>query len=597
MNKVSSGNASDLLPSSASPSRAETEREGFEPRPSTGSQWSLLGQKQLRQGLVEPAIGSFKQAAQMEPDVGFHWGRLGKALAAQRRYDDAEPVLQRACTLEPDQPVLHVALAQVLQEQNRAEAAIEACRRAMAVEPYNFPAFVTEALMLQPVYSGSGDLESWRNRFSAGLTRVAASTAHWLRRPEDVFALELNNFYLAYQGQATRSLQSSYSEFLGRLLSAAVPDLRLPLPRHRLPRSKVHVGFVSSNLRACTIGAYFRSWITDLPRDRFHVCTLFMGGVTDAHAKMLARESSEFVSLTGSVEEAARVTRARELDIVVFPDVGTSVGSTLLANLRLAPVQCAAWGHPVTTGSEFVDYFLSCSEMEPAQAADDYRERLVLLPGLGTRYPLVKPAEEASRDHLGLPPDKRIYVCPQSLYKIHPDSDNLFLDILARDEDAVLLFFGGLTDGQRQAFLNRLALKMKTRNVVPRQQIKVLPVLSQNDFRLALRAADVMLDAVHWSGGSTALDALCSGLPIVTMPGRFMRGRQSAAMLRIVGAEELIARDAEEYVQTALRVARDKTYRRALSERIRANLPRLLDRSEPIEVLADAFETMAASSA
>jgi predicted O-linked N-acetylglucosamine transferase (SPINDLY family) len=66
-----------------------------------------------------------------------------------------------------------------------------------------------------------------------------------------------------------------------------------------------------------------------------------------------------------------------------------------------------------------------------------------------------------------------------------------------------------------------------------------------------------MLDTMHWSGGNTSLDALSSGLPIVTLEGRFMRGRQSAAMLRTVGVEELIARDAQQYVDIALRVARD----------------------------------------
>jgi predicted O-linked N-acetylglucosamine transferase (SPINDLY family) len=71
-----------------------------------------------------------------------------------------------------------------------------------------------------------------------------------------------------------------------------------------------------------------------------------------------------------------------------------------------------------------------------------------------------------------------------------------------------------------------------------------------------------------------------------------MRGRQSAAMLRIVGVEELIAPDVGEYVEIALRVARDPAYREALSARIREALPRLVDRSEPIEALGQAFEQM-----
>jgi len=217
---------------------------------------------------------------------------------------------------------------------------------------------------------------------------------------------------------------------------------------------------------------------------------------------------------------------------------------------------------------------------------------LVLLPGLGTRYPAVNPVERSARDRFGLSPGKRIYVCPQSLFKIHPDTDALFFDILAQDEDAVLLFFGGLTEGQRQAFLGRLKSGMKMRNLPPRQQIKLLPSLGLSDFRGLLSAADVMLDTLHWSGGSTTLDALFSGLPVVTLPGRFMRGRQSAAMLRIVGVEELIARDAQHYVEIALRVARQAGYREALASRIREGLPRLVERGEPVEALAAALERM-----
>ena len=40
-------------------------------------------------------------------------------------------------------------------------------------------------------------------------------------------------------------------------------------------------------------------------------------------------------------------------------------------------------------------------------------------------------------------------------------------------------------------------------------------------------------------------------------------------------------------------MARDRVYREALSSRIRDGLPRLVDRSEPIEALVNALERMA----
>ena len=76
-----------------------------------------------------------------------------------------------------------------------------------------------------------------------------------------------------------------------------------------------------------------------------------------------------------------------------------------------------------------------------------------------------------------------------------------------------------------------------------------------------------------------------------------MRGRQSAAMLRIVGLPELVASDDERYVELAVSVANDRTYRASLSERITAGLPLLFDRSEPIEALSAALIELAGSGA
>jgi CRISPR-associated protein Csy1 len=93
---------------------------------------------------------------------------------------------------------------------------------------------------------------------------------------------------------------------------------------------------------------------------------------------------------------------------------------------------------------------------------------------------------------------------------------------------------------------------------------------------------DVMIDTLHWSGGNTTLDALASGLPVVTTPGTLMRGRQSQAMLSIVGVPELVARDRDELVATVVRIGRDREERRSLSGRIAAGREALFERDEPV---------------
>jgi hypothetical protein len=54
-----------------------------------------------------------------------------------------------------------------------------------------------------------------------------------------------------------------------------------------------------------------------------------------------------------------------------------------LAALRLAPLQIAGWGHPVTTGLPTMDLFVSGELLEGQGAERHYREKLIRLPGTG----------------------------------------------------------------------------------------------------------------------------------------------------------------------------------------------------------------------
>ena len=116
------------------------------------------------------------------------------------------------------------------------------------------------------------------------------------------------------------------------------------------------------------------------------------------------------------------------------------------------------------------------------------------------------------------------------------------------------------------------------------------PNLPHQSYLRLNEVCDVMLDTLHWSGGNTSLDALAGGLPVVTLPGELMRGRQSQAMLRALGAPELVVADEDQYVATAVRLGKDRDERRALSERLKANRLELFERDEPIRALEDLLE-------
>ena len=97
------------------------------------------------------------------------------------------------------------------------------------------------------------------------------------------------------------------------------------------------------------------------------------------HRRRFAAGERDFEAWDSALEAA-------NLDAIVYTDLGMHPGTLALAALRLAPLQLALWGHPVTTGLETIDAFASSDLLEPADAQRHYLEPLHRLPGLGAWY-------------------------------------------------------------------------------------------------------------------------------------------------------------------------------------------------------------------
>jgi len=484
------------------------------------------------------------------------------------------------------------AYAEFLASVGETHEGREEYRRISHDNPGDLKAALGANLLLPAVYRGLDDLEQWRADYVAGLADLEATRARFrFATPrEAMLQARWTNFYLAYQGRDDRDLQARFGDFMLEALRPAMPDLLAP----RVPvagRSRIRVGFCSHFFFNCTVGRYFSSWITRLDRSRFEVIVYYTNEWIADDTRTIAAAADTFRHLPGrSFDVVAQEIAAGELDALVYPELGMHGETFSLASLRLAPVQVAGWGHPTTTGLPNIDYFVSSRDMEPEDAAASYRERLVLLPGLGTRYGMPAAPADASREELELPGGATLYLVPQSLFKIHPENDALLAEVMARDPDGRLVFFAAPYDTVTAAFQARLTATLASHGLRLEERAIFLPYMPHAEYLRVNTVCDVMLDTLHWSGGNTSLDALACGLPVVTLPGHLMRGRQSMAMLRLLGVDELVASDAADYVAKAVRVGTDRGFRAELSARIKAGLGTLFDRDEPIRELEDFLE-------
>ena len=85
---------------------------------------------------------------------------------------------------------------------------------------------------------------------------------------------------------------------------------------------------------------------------------------------------------------------------------------------------------------------------------------------------------------------------------------------------------------------------------------------------------DIALDPTPYNGGTTSLQAMWMGVPVITMAGEHFVSRMGASFMTAAGLPEWVASDDEGYVRVALQMAQDRAallaLKRGLRERLKA---------------------------
>ncbi|MCC7050073.1 MAG: tetratricopeptide repeat protein [Alphaproteobacteria bacterium] len=557
------GNLGALLNAAgrADEARAPLER-AIKLKPDFAAAHYNLGIVLARLGDPNAAAASYQRAIALDPrHAGAHLN-LANLLSEARLYGDAVGHYRLSLAARP-QPGAWISLGNTLKEQGYWQEARQAYQQALALRD-NDGARIKAATVLPLVPQSEQEIAHSRADFAQG---VDALLQRKLAIADPAREVGSTHFALAYQGGNDKDLAVASA----RLFASACPTLLHTAPHCRdgAPRGeKLRVGFCSRFLRDHSIGRLMLNLIRHMATTgRYEVFVFTFPQPGDAVWDEIARHAVEAVRIPAALAEARAAIAERRLDVLVYPDIGMEPMTYFLAFARLAPVQCVTWGHPVTTGIPAVDYFLSCDAAEPPDGQDHYSETLVRLGGLPMSYRRPpRPDPMKDRATYGLPVDAHLYFCAQNLFKIHPALDRPFAEILARDPQGRLLLLHGGDPHWAELLLGRYRAVMGD----AADRVIVLPRQSHADYMNLLALSDVSLDSLPFSGGNTTYQALAMGTPVVTLPGKFLRGRLSLAIYAKAGVMDLVAKDAGDYVTLALRAANDRAWRADVMARIEA---------------------------
>lgn len=542
---------------------------------------ALLG----RLGKKKEALETLENLHQLTPNDHEVLSNIGVALNRLDRQQEALLWFDKALALAPTFSDAHYGKAGTCAHLGQEETAQFHCQQAIQYKPHApSPRLLNMMLSLPVVAVNKQQAQQTIETF----TQNIFSLKNWVE--QDSFYLEeLGNivgdrqpFALAYRlGNICEPL-SLYGDIIARTAKAYWEKRNLfPIPKPE-KREKIRLAILSEQIRRHSVwDIILKGIVKHLNRQYFEIFLYHTGMHIDEETKWAESVVDKFIQGPKGHTEWLIQIRQDTPDVIFFPEIGMDTLTCKLAALRLAPLQVASWGHPVTTGLPEIDLYFSGELIEGEQAATHYREKLIKLPGTGAcTEPLPNPALPIPREQLSIPEDRtwvRMVIC-QRPFKLDPAFDDMLAQTVKASWPCKLFI---LKDMQlpwaTQRGIERLTSVLLRHDVDATQCLVEVPWLGREHFFGLLDEMDIYLDMPAFSGYTTAWQAVHRGMPIVTLEGEFMRQRLAAGLLRKIEQTETIAQSEAEYIDIATRLAeecRDTELRAKRRAAIKAAAPK-----------------------
>ncbi|MGR6430481.1 O-linked N-acetylglucosamine transferase, SPINDLY family protein [Rhizobium sp. PAMB 3174] len=491
----------------------------------------------------------------------------------------AQWYIRAALPLGAKGAALFVLAANLFRGAGHLKPALAAARQAVAFAPQNGAALAIHRKCLRNALAFADMAES--NRTLLARLQTGEPAALLLETPHFHVCWCPDEAINARVGAAHRP-------------TAFTPESRAA--RRAMPHrygDRIRVGYLSNDFFSAHATMMLLSGVLRLhDRDRFDV-TLFCHTPPDLIAKDdgLRQSLGEIVPVGHlGPDEAARLIREREIDILVDLKGHTKGARIDIINAGAAPIQVSWLGFPGSGPGIDCDYLIGDPVVTPQSSAPFYHEKLCRLPeSYQPNNNIDRPLPPAvERRSLGLPEDRVIFSSFNASWKISPEAFAMWSDILRRTGDS--LFWAMVTEPLAQENLRNA---MAQAGVDPARILFAGPESYERHLARA-QAADLHLDPFPCNGHTTTSDMLWAGVPVVTMKGSHFASRVSESLLRALDMPELVADSPDAYVDLCVSLAAEPQRLRNLRIKLAANRNRasLFDTERFTRHLEDAYRLM-----
>ena len=497
----------------------------------------------LRTGRPEESIAYFNRVIELAPDEAAHYNNLGNALFSLRRGDEAIEAFNRAILHRPNFPEAYSNLASSLKLIGKISEAVEAIKTALIMGP-NFA----------DAHNNLGNIYRERGWTDQAIDSYAKAVA--LR--SDFYVAHSNLlFSLQYCDHISKEDRYAAAVKFGQTL----PPIAYSHDRGcgSEPKTRLRIGFVSPDLRVHPVAYFIENILSALtvrnPRT-LETVLYSTSTVEDAVSDRLRALSDGWNAVAGLSDAAlARKIHDDEIDILIDLSGHTAQNRLAMFALKPAPIQASWFAYFATTGVPAMDYFLCDPWVAPPSEDAFFTETLWRMP---VNVTFTVPEFDIAVESLPALTNGYItFGCFNHRSKLTAGVIALWAQILQAIPTSRLFLKSGVYEdlavrseiiqafGERGVGVDRLIFE----GLSPR-----------GEYLACYNRVDLCLDPFPYTGGTTTIEAMWMGTPVLTMKGDSFLSRIGETIAQHVGTTDWIAADQEDYLAKAVAYSANLDY-------------------------------------
>ena len=333
-------------------------------------------------------------------------------------------------------------------------------------------------------------------------------------------------------------------------------------------KPKIKIGYLSAHVRRHPAMHISWDYFKKSNGERFETHGFFYNAdYSYEGAKVFAESFDGYSDLDDMSDfEAAQYIKDMGIDILV--DLSSMVAgarSGIVAH-KPAPIIMHYQGYMGTTCIDAIDYKITDIYTNPPEEMEHYSEKFAYLTDMGYKRRLKKFTDKSLQDRSrwGLPKDAFVFASMCTPHKYTPEITNAWMIILDNVEDSVLWLSTPPSDSTK----DMVYFHADKHGVAKERIIFDKSAPDYIDHLSRLPCIDIHLDTNIYCGHSTTIDMIEMGVFPLCMFGRHFNSQFSSSVFKHLGCTDMVAKDIDEYIKTAVVLGRNKELAKTWSNHV-----------------------------